>query len=71
MTTQIIELDSFATVAQHGNLWNSPSNQLRRKIGRYSTVYVGDRCGTVRDQSGKCWDWWLLDNGAIEVLPAV
>lgn len=60
--TSIINLDSMATVCDHGNLWDSPENQLRRAIGRFATVYVGGVAGgTVRDEQGKCWDWWPTD----------
>ena len=49
---EIIELDSMATVAIHAPLWNTAANQLRRKIGQYTAVYVGDHCGTVKDSAG-------------------
>lgn len=70
MAITIIELDSPATVAFHAPLWNSPRNQIRRKVGRYSTVYVGDHCGTVKDADGKCWDWWMSDNGTVTIVEA-
>jgi hypothetical protein len=50
----------------HGNLWNNPSNQLRRKIGPFVVIYHGGAFGgTVKDESGKCWDYFLTD----EALP--
>ena len=55
----IIELDCMATVKHVAPLWNSPKNQIRRKLGPVETVYCGGvDGGTVRDQQGKCWDWW-------------
>lgn len=69
--TKLIELDSIQTIAIHGNLWNSPSNQIRRKIGRHSLVDVGHRSGTVRDSDGKCWDWWFAaDEKTVVVVEA-
>lgn len=66
---ELIALDSVAAFAEHAPLWNSPGNQLRRKIGRYTTVYCGGTDGgTVRDQDGKCWDWWLADDGKTVVV---
>lgn len=53
----LIVLDSFEAAAAHGNIYHNAPNQIRRAIGRFSRVYVGERCGTVRDASGKCWDW--------------
>ncbi len=67
MGNEIVTLDSFAAARFHGNRWNAPSNQLRRRIGEYITTYVGDRCGTVRDAAGKYWDWWLGDDGIVSV----
>jgi hypothetical protein len=31
---------------RQGNLYHNPPNQIRRAIGRYVEIYVGDRCGT-------------------------
>ncbi len=60
--THLIELDSAAAVKLNAPLWHSPANQLRRKIGPYVTIYsAGAEGGTVRDQQGKCFDWWLTD----------
>lgn len=40
-------------------LYFSPRNQLRRELGKFETVYCGGvEGGTVRDESGKCFDWW-------------
>ena len=66
----IIEINDGSVVREHGNLWNTPSNQLRRKLGRYTTTYAGDRDGTVRDAEGNQWDWWIDDNGVVVAVPA-
>jgi hypothetical protein len=58
MNVQIIEMTGKHL---HGPLYDNAPNQIRRAVGRYSDVYVGDRAGTVRDASGKCWDWWETD----------
>lgn len=58
---RIIELDSRA-VREHGNLYHSHRNQLRRAVGPYTVVYCGGTDGgTVMDRAGKCWDWWFTD----------
>lgn len=45
----------------NGPLYNSPKNQIRREIGPNVVIYVGDECGTVRDETGKYWDWFTTD----------
>lgn len=64
------------TNAKCGNLYHSPSNQLRRKVGKFSTVYCGGVSGgTVQDRAGKCWDWWpteeAIDGTPFKVLKIV
>lgn len=66
----IIELDSIDTVKAHANLWNTPNNQLRRAVGRFRTVHVGERCGTVRANDGKYWDWWVGEDGVVTIMEA-
>lgn len=52
---EVVKLDP----KKHGNLYHNHRNQLRRAIGPFSVVYCGGvDGGTVRDESGKCWDWW-------------
>jgi hypothetical protein len=65
--TAIIEATAgFAR--KHGNLFHNYQNQIRRIIGEFSVVCsMGAEGGTVRDQSGKCWDWWPTE----EVIPGV
>lgn len=55
--TRIIEI----TDASHGNIRHNSRNQIRREIGRFTTVYVGERSGTVRDAEGRAFDWWLSE----------
>lgn len=42
-------------------LYNSPKNQLKRAVGKYTTIYQDSDCGTIQDQNGKYWDWWTTD----------
>lgn len=71
---RIIELKTPRDFDIHGNLYRSPRNQLTRKIGVHWTVALGPTdehgpSGTVRDKSGKHWDWWM-ENGEVIVMPA-
>ena len=70
--TSLIEIDSMQTVALHGNLWNSPHNQLKRIIGpfRQATIASGHNCGMVYDSCNVPWDWWLDANGKVVALEA-
>lgn len=66
----LIEIDSYDAAKLHGNLWDNHSNTITRAIGRgWSSVYVGDQCGTVRDRDGNYFDWWITD-GRTEIRPA-
>ncbi len=46
--------------AAMGNIRNNHANQLRRIVGMsFTVIYCGGTTGgTVRDESGKFWDWW-------------
>ena len=56
--SHIIELTAGSSKV-HGNLYWNASNQLLRKIGKFSSIYIGGvDGGTVRDENGDCWDWW-------------
>lgn len=73
---QIIIIDGFK--AKSGNLYHNPSNQIRRKVGKFSSVYCGGVSGgTVMDAAGKCWDWWPTDEAiagtnfkVLKIVPA-
>jgi hypothetical protein len=54
-----------------GPLFQSPQNQLGRKLGRYETIVPGPKGGTVKDSDGKYWDWHLDDAGVVQVYKAV
>ncbi len=74
MANQIEIID--VTTPKLGNLYNSPKGQLLQKFGRFETVYVGDRCGTIKNYEGKYFDWWMTDEviegnfKRIEIHPA-
>jgi len=54
----IIEIDGNF----RGSLYNNVPNQIKRAIGKYSHVFVGEQCGTVRSlENGQCYDWWYID----------
>lgn len=70
MAIEVIEITQN-NIRDIAPLWNSPSNQIRRAIGRNVKVYAGDRCGTVRSiHDGSHWDYWLLDDGTVKIIPA-
>lgn len=72
MSITIIEIKSpadFASDLPPGG-FNKIHRSIKSKIGRYSTVFTGDHCGTVKDSGGKCFDWFLNDNGNVVVIPA-
>lgn len=59
-----------------GPLYWNHANQLRRLVGKYTTVYCGGVFGgTVKDAAGNCWDWWPTDaktpDGKFAVVRAV
>lgn len=65
--TQLIEITA-ENLSQIAPLWNTPHNQLRRKVGRFSVVYCGGvDGGTVRDAKGQCWDWWMNGSSVVVV----
>lgn len=61
MAIEIIELSgNFRDFAP---LYHNHRNQLRRKVGKFTDVYVGGvDGGTVRDVFGKCWDYWPTED---------
>ena len=53
-----IELKTKLDFTIHGNASRSPHNTIKRKIGAYNHVHIGENCGTVRAlKDGKHWDW--------------
>lgn len=60
MNIQIIELTQ-GSAKIHGNIYHNHDNQLRRAVGTFTYIYRTSEGGTVRDQDGKCWDWWPTD----------
>jgi len=72
MEVTIIEVRTIADVAAElpSGGFNQALRSIRSKIGDYSNVFVGDRCGTVKDKNGKCFDWWYNDCGDLIMAPA-
>lgn len=69
---KITELKGRDDFFIHGNKSRSPLAVLRGRFGNtYSTVYVGDRCGTIKDSRGKFWDWFISENtGDVVIVEA-
>lgn len=77
MNVEILTGQTMIDLCKSQLYYNYP-NQLRRLIGKFSTVWVGgvDVGGTVQDTNGKFWDWYPTEEvlysvwKKIEVRPA-
>ena len=54
----------------HWNIGDNASNQIRRQIGKFSTIVTGHNFGTVQTEDG-CFDWWLNEENEVEILKAL